>query len=161
MAAGPWYSQGPAFAYRVVLISRVLSRRAPKSARHGQPFLFPGRCRRGTDCPCEQSERSTRPLSDRTSQSAGAEGGCLILHAVGFAMPRLSPAERCALTAPFHPCLCDASVAIGGLLSAALSLALETRIESSGGWALPTTVSFRARTFLGRRNPRPRLPCTT
>jgi len=28
---------------------------------------------------------------------------CLGLHAVGFAMPRLSPIERCALTAPFHP----------------------------------------------------------
>ncbi len=31
---------------------------------------------------------------------------CLRLHAVGFTVPRLSPAERCALTAPFHPCLC-------------------------------------------------------
>jgi hypothetical protein len=30
-------------------------------------------------------------------------GDCLRLHAVGFALPRLSPIERCALTAPFHP----------------------------------------------------------
>src|SRR5690606_580395 len=68
---------------------------------------------------------------------------------VGFAMPRLSPDERCALTAPFHPCLIPLSRAIGGLLSAALSLA---RIPS-GGWALPTTVSCRVRTFLRRAAP--------
>jgi hypothetical protein len=30
---------------------------------------------------------------------------CLALHAVGLALPRLSPAARCALTAPFHPYL--------------------------------------------------------
>ena len=30
-------------------------------------------------------------------------GDCLRLHAVGFAVPWLSPAKRCALTAPFHP----------------------------------------------------------
>ena len=29
----------------------------------------------------------------------------LVLHPVGFSMPSPSPATRCALTAPFHPCL--------------------------------------------------------
>ena len=29
----------------------------------------------------------------------------LVLHPVGFSMPGLSPSPRCALTAPFHPCL--------------------------------------------------------
>jgi hypothetical protein len=29
----------------------------------------------------------------------------LVLHPVGFSMPPLLPATRCALTAPFHPCL--------------------------------------------------------
>src|SRR4029079_11834175 len=29
---------------------------------------------------------------------------CLALHAVGLAVPGLSPGRRCALTAPFHPC---------------------------------------------------------
>ncbi len=28
----------------------------------------------------------------------------LLLHQVGFAVPRRSPGARCALTAPFHPC---------------------------------------------------------
>jgi len=37
---------------------------------------------------------------------------------VGFAVPALLPGPRCALTAPFHPCLGKR----GGLLSAALSL---------------------------------------
>ncbi len=41
--------------------------------------------------------------------------------------------------------------AIGGLLSAALALAR----DRTGGWALPTTVSFRARTFL-RHDPTPK-----
>src|SRR5215217_5682525 len=36
-------------------------------------------------------------------------------------MPRLSPDARCALTAPFHPCLSPG--AIGGLFSVALSVA--------------------------------------
>ena len=31
---------------------------------------------------------------------------CLALLRVGFAMRRPSPDARCALTAPFHPCLC-------------------------------------------------------
>ena len=30
----------------------------------------------------------------------------LVLQAVGFTVPPLSPATRCALTAPFHPYLC-------------------------------------------------------
>ena len=29
----------------------------------------------------------------------------LVLHPVGFSLPVPSPAPRCALTAPFHPCL--------------------------------------------------------
>jgi hypothetical protein len=45
----------------------------------------------------------------------------LALLRVGFTMPRLLPDARCALTAPFHPCLCLA--AIGGVLSVALSVA--------------------------------------
>ena len=32
---------------------------------------------------------------------------CLALLRVGLAVPRLLPAARCALTAPFHPCLCS------------------------------------------------------
>ena len=48
----------------------------------------------------------------------------LALLRMGFAMRPLLPAARCALTAPFHPCLCPSlREAIGGLLSAALSVA--------------------------------------
>ncbi len=46
----------------------------------------------------------------------------LALLRMGFAMRPLLPAARCALTAPFHPCLCPVGRAIGGLLSAALSV---------------------------------------
>jgi len=66
---------------------------------------------------------------------------CLALHAVGFAMPGLSPGRRCALTAPFHPCLWPKP--IGGVFSVALSLVPIARDR----WALPTTVSCRVRTL--------------
>ncbi len=52
-----------------------------------------------------------------------------VLLPVGFAMPPLLPAARCALTAPFHPYPAASRVAVqrhdrwlGGILSAALSL---------------------------------------
>ena len=58
----------------------------------------------------DELERPTRDAvesfdSSRTSSPGAISGGVayLVLHAVGFAMPPLSPAERCALTAPFHP----------------------------------------------------------
>jgi hypothetical protein len=94
-------------------ISRVLS---PLAGAVGS-FLWDRRCRR---------PRAAYPGLDR--------GGpplipYLALLRVGFTMPRLSPDARCALTAPFHPCLClkktamPASTAIGGVLSVALSVA--------------------------------------
>ena len=47
----------------------------------------------------------------------------LALLRMGFAVRLLLPGARCALTAPFHPCLCPGKTrAIGGLLSAALSV---------------------------------------
>jgi len=52
-------------------------------------------------------------------------GSYLVLLRVGFTVPRLLPAARCALTAPFHPYLPTASgdaADIGGLLSVALSV---------------------------------------
>ena len=45
----------------------------------------------------------------------------LVLLPVGFTVPLLLPVARCALTAPFHPCLM-AEATIGGLISVALSL---------------------------------------
>jgi hypothetical protein len=64
---------------------------------------------------------------------------CLRLHAVGFAVPRLSPAGRCALTAPFHPCR-EAEAPLGGLFSVALSLALQPR--AGGRYPPPCPVVF-------------------
>ena len=40
----------------------------------------------------------------------------------GLPCRKLLPVARCALTAPFHPYLCPKNRAIGGLLSAALSV---------------------------------------
>lgn len=72
-----------------------------------------------------------------------------VLLPVGFAVPLWLPIARCALAAPFHPCLSSPKGAIGGLFSVALSLiqvSLNRRV-------LPGT-SFRgARTFLGRIAP--------
>ena len=52
-----------------------------------------------------------------------SSGNCLRLHEVGFALPRVSPLERCALTAPFHPYRAKyRSAQRGGLFSVALSL---------------------------------------
>jgi hypothetical protein len=83
-----------------------------------QPFIW------AADCSARSSSQPG---------SLGAKLACLsardpysALLRVGFAMRALLPAPRCALTAPFHPCLCPCSRrigVIGGLLSVALSLA--------------------------------------
>ena len=46
---------------------------------------------------------ATRPHSADYGHTPKRVEDCLRLHAVGFAVPRLSPVGRCALTAPFHP----------------------------------------------------------
>ena len=53
-------------------------------------------------------EHATRPCpiweaADHRRPDFVGTRDCLRLHPVGFAVPRLSPAGRCALTAPFHP----------------------------------------------------------
>jgi len=60
--------------------------------------------------------------SDLPESDAGhIMGLCLVLLQVGFAMPRLLPAARCALTAPFHP-YPPPHGAAGGIFSVALSV---------------------------------------
>src|SRR5690606_32370228 len=66
----------------------------------------------------------TRPGPGRGAGRSRAPLRCLVLLPVGFAVPPLSPGTRCALTAPFHPCL-RAETRIGGLLSVALSVGFE------------------------------------
>jgi hypothetical protein len=66
-----------------------------------------------------------------------ARGCCLGLLAVGFTLPRRSPAARCALTAPFHPY--HPKVAVSFLWHCP---------SARAGLALPTTVPCPVRTFL-------------
>jgi hypothetical protein len=59
----------------------------------------------------------------------------LVLQAVGFSLPLLSPEVRCALTAPFHHCLSAVYF-------------LWHYPAGRPGWPLATTVPCPARTFL-------------
>jgi len=79
-------------------VSRVLSR--PEPGR-GWPFIWDVR-------------RRTPHATDPSGGAEGPPGGAgnadatcrsyLVLLPVGFSLPPPSPAARCALTAPFHPC---------------------------------------------------------
>ena len=71
-----------------------------------------------------------------------APRSCLALLRVGFTMRPLSPAARCALTAPFHPYLCP-------LRGHRRFVFCGTgRHRSPGARALPGTLPCEARTFL-------------
>ena len=78
------------------------------------PFLWDVRYRtpRATH-PKDDAETHPRPEAAGPSYS--------VLLPVGFTLPPPSPGARCALTAPFHPCL-PTRRRTGGLLSVALSL---------------------------------------
>ncbi len=65
----------------------------------------------------------------------------LALLRMGFTLPSVLPRARCALTAPFHPCLIQPNfksddakfgTAIGGLFSVALSVAFTLRFIAPG-----------------------------
>ena len=64
--------------------------------------------------------RRGNPPAVRIPKDSTAGRPYSVLLPVGFALPLLLPATRCALTAPFHPCRCRKGT--GGLLSVALSL---------------------------------------
>ncbi len=81
----------------------------------------------GSPLPTISSTRPAPCRGPRLRRPCGRRGGCLRLHAVGFAVPRPSLIGRCALTAPFHPCpirRTEVRTAVGGLFSVALSLTL-------------------------------------
>jgi len=63
----------------------------------------------------------------------------LVLLRAGFAVPRLLPAARCALTAPFHPCRFLRTLAVCFLWHFPSARAAQ---------ALPGALSCGARTFL-------------
>ena len=94
-------------------VSRVLS--TPRGMR--RPFLWDTHC-------C--APHATNPgdgtgmsLCQSVTRSTGRPYSVLL--PMGFTLPPLSPGARCALAAPFHPCL-RASLRAGGLFSVALSL---------------------------------------
>ncbi len=93
-------------------------------------------------------EHATRPRpirepADYGRAARGGPEGCLRLHAVGFAVPWLSPAQAVRSYRTFSPLPPEPGGTGGGVFSVALSLA-----RDRGRWALPTTVSCRVRTFL-------------
>ncbi len=89
---------------------------------------------------------ATYPLAESAKRTADSHSGrvasYLVLQAVGFALPAPSPAPRCALTAPFHRCLCS-----GKPKSSAVYF-LWHFPAGRPGWLLATTVPCPARTFL-------------
>src|SRR3712207_3273487 len=77
----------------------------------------------------------------------------LALLRVGFTMPLPLPGARCALTAPFHPCLCPRGPsAVCSLLHFPSPL---------GARALPGTLPGGARTFRDTEVPRLQLASKT
>ena len=84
------------------------------AARKWWSFLLAARC------------RTARATNSGSGFDAGHAGRLTcdpssVLLQVGFAMPLLSPGERCALTTPFHPCRWHGRPRTGGCFSVALS----------------------------------------
>ena len=89
----------------------ALSGKPPSAACTAKPSSVPRDFRRGVTIislgrrlPDGSSARPASKPTDR-GHPEKPSGSCLRLHEVGFAVPRPSPAGRCALTAPFHPYL--------------------------------------------------------
>ena len=89
--APAWPSGAAGLAGRTGVVSRVL---CPRRVRRG-----------GIICLGRGSLRTSSGLPGTRSGRA-APRPCLASLRMGFAMRPLLPAARCALTAPFHPCLC-------------------------------------------------------
>jgi hypothetical protein len=127
--------------------------------------------------PCSREHATVislgRRLPDGSSSRPGGQMGradpspCLALLRVGLTLPVWSPKPRCALTAPFHPCLvrCPWSV-VRCQQTHSWRLDNNGRRTTNNGqsavsflwhypgpcgrWALPTTLPCEARTFLPR-----------
>jgi len=67
---------------------------------------------------CRHASQTADPVLKRRGPRLGPY---LAFLPAGFAVRRPSPAARCALTAPFHPCR-PAEAGLGGIFSVALSL---------------------------------------
>src|SRR5260364_453862 len=74
---------------------------------------------------CWRAQASYPQATRTTPASQTMRARCLELLQVEVTVPTALPQSRCALTAPFHPCLSRSKYpAIGGLLSVALFRAL-------------------------------------
>ena len=142
----------------------MISHEGPKKIgdhSSGAAVAGPPRC----DLPGQRPEDEAR---------RSANSGChpyTVLLPVGFTMPALSPAPRCALTAPFHPYprVCSLVGRAGGLLSVALSLrspspavsrhrvSMEPGLSSTGAETPPAIARppgfFRVGTQQAQHNP--------
>ncbi len=121
----------------------------PGPAARWQPFICAACCQ---TAPAANPGLSARNTPAAASEDRAARDPYLALLRAGFAMRALLPTPRCALAAPFHPCLCEhhAVRAIGGLLSVALSLTYGREVR--GGRALPAALVSWSPDF-------PRDPC--
>ena len=99
--------------------------------------------------------RTAQATNSGSGIDAGHAGGLphdpsSVLLQVGFAVPLLSPGERCALTTPFHPYPI-------ARLPACLAVYFLLHCPSSHlDWPLASTLPSGARTFLGDANAPPR-----
>ena len=75
----------------------------------------------------------------------------LVLLRAGFCLPPVLPRARCALTAPFHHCLCVARACASTARSAVYFLCHYP--SSCPDRALPGALPCGVRTFLSRRSP--------
>ena len=113
--------------------------------RGWRSFIWAARC------------RTAQATNSGSGIDAGHVGGLprdpsSVLLQVGFALPLLSPGERCALTTPFHPC----PVA---RLPARLAVYFLLHFPSSHlDWPLASTLPKGARTFLDGADAPPRPP---
>ncbi len=99
-----------------------LSCRDESVEKKRKPAYKPGSVENSHSSRPEIALRLKQPT--RTQRGPRHKGSYLVLLQVGFTLPPLLPEARCALTAPFHPYLYQPKLAIGGLLSAALSVGL-------------------------------------
>jgi len=75
------------------------------------------------------------------SKLGPSHAGCLALQAVGFTLPAPSPAPRCALTTPFHLCLCPDESEPSAVYF------LRHFPAGCPGWPLATTVALSCSDF--------------
>ena len=99
----------------------------PPKRKKREPACKPGSVEGNHSSRTYVAARLKQPTRRRTRAAPCPLRGVppyLVLLQVGFAVPLLLPAPRCALTAPFHPYHACLATAFGGLLSVALSVGL-------------------------------------